>query len=396
MKLFLKILVCVLVLFGIVFLLLFERKDIPDIRWTKNYDLVKKEAGDLWLFTQLLEKRFGSDNYSREHSDVFDYLEERDSTLLVMIGKRLKIDASSTKQLEEYVKDGGEVLLISENLSMKSDSLNFGKLYRRSKTDTSFNMVWSDSTAYRVDHHWNSLEDKARIGFKHFYDRDSIIETKIDAFARMNSNIIYGSKTYGKGKLALHTVPFLFTNVKAVQDSYLQNFNKTLNVFNSDKVVLHTLANANLNAGKNEDSLLQYIMTQRALKYAYYGLLLSSFLFIVFASKRKQKQIKIVPPVKNTSLDYIHTTSELFMSQNQNKKLVPHLGKVYHQTIANKFFLKSTDPDFVQKLARKSRVDEKLIEKIEKTIANAQHYDFSDDQLISLYNDINLFHKNAK
>lgn len=397
MKLFFKVLLALVVIGIILFLLLFERRAVPDIDWEEEYKLELKDANSLWLFSEMLKLRFGRDNYNEVASDWFEYLEEEEDALLVLIGSELYFDTTSVSQIERFVQSGGEVLLISEILRFRSDSVFIGANFRSVKLDTTYKVLWQDSTTYDISNYDRTLEKRERGLFYHFDSIDSPRISNFEVLAGFEEDeAIFGRVRLGSGQLAIHTVPQFFVNVKALQSSYRTNYNKIFDIFYNKNIIVHNFSRSNLHAGKNQESLLKYILSQRALKWAYYLLLLFALIFLAFSSKRKQKFIKIVPPVKNTSLDYIHTTSDLFMAQGQNQKLVPHMGKVYHRKIARKYFLDSSDPDFVDKLARKSRVSEQLIKKIEKGLANAEHYSFTDEQLINLYNDINSFHKNCK
>lgn len=400
MKTSLKIALSFLVILIIVWLILFERKAIPDINWDQEYENELKDANGLWLFGEMLQLQFGKENYSELTSDYFDYLEEEEEkALLVMIRKRLEYDSTDVAQIERFVRNGGEVLFISSGLRFGTDSIYHHINYRTSTVDESYRINWHDSTSYSLYEYDRTLENKTQAHRMYFDRIDSFPDPAVQSMASFEGGEpIYKLMQLGNGQFGVHTVPELFTNVKALQASYRLNYNKTFGVFKNKKVIYQIssgLGDRDRDEENNE-SILKYILSQRALKYAYYLMLLFALIYLAFSSKRKQKYIKLVPPVKNTSLEYIHTTSDLFMSQNQNRKLVPHIGKVYHSIIARKYFLANSDPAYVSKLAKKSRVSEKLIMKIENVIANAENYDFTDEQLITLYNDINLFHKNSK
>jgi len=396
MKRLYKIVLCVVALLLVLTLIFFEIAKVPKITWSKKFEVNDKESGDLYLLSSLLKKKYGKDNFKTIKSDYFDYLEDEGDAILVMVGQRLSFDTIATEQLEVFMEKGGEILFISEHLSYRSDTLVGEFTRRRTRLDTIYEVSWADSCQYTMDIHWRHLDRKKTRVYRYFDKTDFMVESRSEVLASVRDSLpIFKSIEYGKGLLAEHTIPELFINVNGMQEGYLENFNKTFSIFNNRRVVVHRFSRSNINAGNNENSKLKYILSQRSLKYAYYLLLLFALIYLIFSSKRKQRFVRIVQPVKNTSLDYIHTTSNLFMAQNQNHKLVTHMGKIYHNRIAKQYFLNRTDPDFTSLLAKKSRVPITLIESIEKGIRNSNNYDFTDDQLFRLYNDINSFYKNS-
>ena len=132
------------------------------------------------------------------------------------------------------------------------------------------------------------------------------------------------------------------------------------------------------------------------LKYAYYLTLLLSLLFVFFASKRKQKEIPVLETSKNTSLEYIKTTSALFMAQGQNEKLVNHIKRNFYYKVKTAYYLDKSNPEFAELLAKKSRIPLDQIRNIIKQLNIVDNYAFNDDQLIRLYKDIDSFEKNRK
>jgi len=50
---------------------------------------------------------------------------------------------------------------------------------------------------------------------------------------------------------------------------------------------------------------LKYILSQESLKWAYYILIVSIIVYIIFQGKRKQRVIPLIPPLKNTTLEFV-------------------------------------------------------------------------------------------
>jgi len=261
-------------------------------------------------------------------------------------------------------------------------------------------MKWQDSTTYDLHPHeednpfindiylsYLRISNPDTIGSSVKYEELLHVRDSLAIFRR----VLVNDKTYH-----LHSAPSLFINKGALSTAYLENFNKTMDVFTSHSVVMHKSKKQNLNTGLNQDSQLQYILSQRPLKYAYYLTILMGLLFVYFFAKRRQKAIPILETRKNTSLEYIETMSALFMAQDQNEKLVNHMKTNFYHKIKTAYFLNANDPKLAEKLSKKSKIPKAQIDSILKQLNIVNNYAFNDDQLIRLYNDINSFDKNRK
>lgn len=391
------IIFCIIALIILLVSIFFKIKHVPDIKWKRDFDMEKHDAGDAFLFYELLNKKYGPDNVELYKEDDFEYLEDYQNSLLVILQDGISLDSIMTEQLVDFISGGNEALVIAEKFKTSEGFYESELSNRSTMRHSTSKLTWLDCTSYVMEHYWYHLDSTNVYKSYYFEEEWDDNYTAAKTLLYLNDSLpVFRQVDIDSGKLYVHTMPDMFMNILGLQDAYRQNFNKTFSLFDNDRVVVHKFRRKNFNAGANEDSLLKYILSQRALKYAYYLGLIFSIIFLAFSAKRKQKYIPLIEPVENTSLEYIHTTSELFRAQKQNRKLVPHLGRVYHHKIAKRYYLDHDNPEFMQKLAIKSKVPIALIEKIEKQIKSAGVHEFNDDQLFKLYNDINSFFKSCK
>lgn len=393
MKRYIKIIIAVLLLIVILVFTFFEIKDVPNVKNGDSFDIEKKDLGGLKLFYGMLMTYYGEDRVSYMKEDEFSYLEGKTNTLLVVLDNVVDLDSLTKIQLSDFVSSGNEVLLIANVYEVEGHKC----LYTETnyfKHDTLFNLNWvnGDSMTYKPYLADASAMPYSRI--KHFEnDTDTDYETLL---FRADSLSLFQKTDIDSMKLYVHCAPMLFQNRSAMSGMYRENFTKTFSHFDSDMVVMHQFKNTNLRVGSNKDSVLQYILSQRPLKYAYYLTLLTGLLYVFFSSKRKQREIPIEEKSKNTSLDYVETASSLFMAQNQNRKLVKHMRRNFLFKVRSSYFLNSDDPLFVEKLSKKSKYPEEEIKSIIHQLNLADNHEFNDDQLVRLFNDINSFDKNRK
>jgi len=391
------LLLSVLALLTILFFLVFKLVKVPDVNWSETYKPDKKDVGDSWLLAQCLKENFGSSNYKLIQSDSLDYLTDNTNTLLVIIADRIGFNENLKTELDSFISAGNEALLIANSFDYDFEEDSEFKINTYSANDTMCSISWCDSTQYDYQHYWRNLEKTTFNKFYYFWTRENDNSAQSRHLAYIKDSLpIFTYYPINNERLYLHSVPKLFTNIAGFQEYYLDNFNKTFSIFKSKNVILHKFINKNIYSGKNEASLLKYIMSQPALKAAYLLLILLCLLYVAFSAKRKQKAIPVLEENKNTSLDYVYTMSELFEAQGQNEKLVPHMGKIFYHNIKKKYFLEPNHPEFVELLTKKSKVPQKAIDSIITKIRSAKNYAFTDDQLIKLYNEIHTFHKNCK
>lgn len=394
MKRYVKIILAILLLIIILMSVLFELRDVPKVKDNNSYSIESKDLGGLQLFYGMLQEFYGAEKVTHYKEDDFSYLQERSgSSLLVVIDKTIVLDSILQNVLSEYAARGYEVLLIADEYQVedyRSLSTELG-LYAH---DTIFDLVWKDT---------DTLVYKPALSESSMIPYSSIHHFRKDSSGRFEPLLTRGDDyvLFQVGKIAdyqvyLHSAPMLFQNRSALSGAFLQNFLMTFRLFENDNVIVHQFDNAFLRVGSNKDSVLQYILGQPSLKYAYYLTLLSGLVYVLFSSKRKQKVIPIEELSKNTSLDYVETASSIFMAQNQNNKLVKHMRRNFYFKIKSMYFLNQDDPLLEEKLARKSKYPKEEISKIIKQFDLAGTHSFNDDQLMRLYNDINSFDKNRK
>jgi len=75
---------------------------------------------------------------------------------------------------------------------------------------------------------------------------------------------------------------------------------------------------------------LRYILSEPALKWALYILLLTILIAMIFEIKRKQRVIPILVPLKNETLDFVRTVASLYYQKKDHKNLAAK--KILHFT----------------------------------------------------------------
>ena len=250
---------------------------------------------------------------------------------------------------------------------------------------------------FSYHHYRRTFDQPVMHRFRHF-DRDTFIEDQAEAFLYDQEDYeLYLRWPIGKGYLHMHLVPELFSNAAAHQSFFLEHFNHVFRTLPAVDLVILDHPSFNRNRHLASSSPLQYVLSQPSLAWAYYLLIITALIFLIFRGKRRQKIIPTMELNRNTSLEYAQIVSNLFQQQDQHRKLVAHLKEIFIHKIKSRYYLDYEEEDFVRKLAKKSQIHEDevraLVERFEKM---PKRLSFDARQLLNLYQKLEQFYKQSK
>ena len=305
-------------------------------------------------FDTVIEERYNEDTF--EYDEVKKLIDKNgnelmpDDTLIksldtwLYINKYFEIDDRSVKALIAHVKNGGNAFLSAESFpEFLLDSLKLYEDFQYTQTDTlqlKFNHV-NQATPLVYGLHGSYFKFKK--GFKG-HVKGYYLNSK-------NKQLAYFVKIpYGNGFFYLHFFPAMFTNINLLKD----------NNFQHAEICLSNLPIKNINWYlKNKTGIevsnhpLRFIKQHPALKNTWQLGWLLVFIFLIFSVKRRQRIVPIIPPVKNTTVDFTKTIGNLYFQE-----------KDYHDLMTKKitFFLEKLRSDF---LIDTSTLDEVFVKRFQ-------------------------------
>lgn len=415
---------CAVILVGGIFTF-FELKNIPDVKWTKNYAYEKDDPYAASLFEKLIRRKFGSENVSLR-KEGFEFSSHHDtSTLYIFLGNKSYFKNSYKDSLIHFADKGNNVLLISntsrffkpfEENEESDHQFEYHEEVKESVEDSyiqeDVQSIDSDKHHVVSKYHSDSLitlkfntPDSTTYNYKNYYR--SFEDAKIDTFyyVPLEDSLIlkpYLTNEYDKiwfgnynqyPNIDLHFVPDLFSNAAARQEHYLPHLNFVLDRYKTTKVILDNPSMQKDFISEKSRSPLTYIINTPQLKWAYLITLVTFLIYITNGGKRKQKTIPIKEQPKNTSLDYIKMISRLYEEQEQNEKLVLHMKKNFNHFVRKKYFIPMEN---INALSKKSGISKDSIQRILSKFESAEKSDFTDEQLYVLEQQINSFKINCK
>lgn len=208
-----------------------------------------------------------------------------------------------------------------------------------------------------------------------------------------NPNFI--SLKYGKGKLILHSQPLVFTNIHILYGSSDYAL-RALSYLSNRPLVIDRYYNP---YRAKTSSPTQYLLSELPLRIAFYILLLTLVLYLVFGSKRKQGVIQVMEPKVNTSLEFIHTVGKLYFNGKNHTDIAHKKAIYFKEFLRNHYYISKVDnsEEELKHISFKSGVNLKLTTKTIRKLLYYEKQTFVSEMALLEFNEtINDFYKSCK
>lgn len=342
------------------------------IDWSPTYATKDKIPFGLHVFDKESNTLFKDQKVERFGSTLYEFLDPKysyaDSTYsvkgtLLLISENNEFDEASLNELIWFVEHGNSAFLSMKDFPEQlMDTLytDFGNQY--SLSDSLYFNLTNDAFKHK------NYKFKKGASLSYFNKIDTINATvlgyqEIDTAKHIN----FVKVPYGRGNFYLHTQPAAFSNY------YLLNKNNAK--YCAD--ILSYIPKGNIywqaRSFKNEElssSPMRYILSQPALKWAWYLFLIGMTIFMIFNAKRRQRIIPIKVPLQNTTVDFTKTIGNLYLQEGNHhiiidKKIIYFLEKIRTDYLIDTFHL---DETFINRLHQKTGKDKADIENIVRLI----------------------------
>lgn len=340
-----------------VILALFEVNKKERISWRKNFNIEEKSPFGLFVFNNEAKDLF-KNNLRKIEEAPYDYYSrnKKGAHNIVVIEKEL--DKQSWKKILDQVSGGSDAMILVSRVPKNiSDTIGYHS------ADISFaeeNVLKLTDKEYQNDFIKLDKFPSGR-GFSYIKPKVEVLGKTVEKDNSDQANFIKVS--FGKGTVYVHSEPLFLTNyyllkpgsIKYVQDvfSYLQDRETIWFVENDTKV---------------SRFFMRFVLSNPALKYAWWVLLGGLVLFIFFNAKRKQRIVPVVEPLKNTSLDFVKSIGNLYLQEGDFHDMMAKKGQYFLNKVRMDFLIdtQNLDEEFAKKLHLKTG---KTMEIIHEAIA---------------------------
>ena len=357
-----------LIIFAIVLglILILEANKTEIINWQKTFNPEDKNPFGLLVFDQESPQLF-SNGIDKVYESPYSYF-SKDSLQtpqnVLIINQWLTEE--STEKLLRRAERGDYIFVISGDMyAFMADTLGLTIGVTRLEND---NLLQLKDEKFQND---SLYIDKLAggLGYTHVDSKT----TRILGSAWNNDKeeiAVFTETTWGKGKIFMHSEPMFLTNYYMLNNGDYRYAEGIFSYLPDRKTIWFLSANEYVS-----DSPMRFILSQPALRYAWYIFLLSLPLFAFFHAKRRQRIIPVKEPLKNSSAEFVKTIGNLYLQEGNvkdmaHKKATYFLNKVRTDLMIDTQHL---DNHFVHRLQLKTGAKAQTIEEVMPLLKKALH-----------------------
>lgn len=359
-------------LFGLIAFIELTRE--RPINWKPTYNERHKIPFGTYIFHKELEAIFTNQEFTDvrktpyEFFDAYyDWDEDEYTTTgnFIHVAQYSEMDEISAQELLDFVSYGNTVFMSSNYFPNRlKDSLGFNTTNQYDLKGNSFFTL--TNPRFKTD----SITIDRGINNFHFSKLNKSITTVLghqtfDSIAFPN----FIKVKHYDGQFLLHLQPIAFTNYSLLKKNNKKYTEAVLGYLPEDNIYYNSLNKANTNVS---GSKLRFILSQDALRYAWYLGLISLVLFLIFNAKRRQRIVKEIKPHENTTVAFTKTIGNLYYETKDHNNLVEKKITYFLEYLRRVYFLDTQvlDERFTKLLIQKSGKDKEQIQQLVKSIVH--------------------------
>jgi hypothetical protein len=351
---------------AIVGIVLMEYSKPKQINWFASYAKHHKIPFGTYVFNEQLERLFTQSEIINFENPPYLNLSQTDtiSGTYIFINNTIQFGDAELDKLLDWTAKGNTLFIASEDfedklldtLKLNTDLISIFEVesdvfqFQLSNTNLDTTTIAYDRSKYVS--HFNEIDTlntsiiSTVKGFK--VDEESIDSIKITT----PINII--KQPFGKGTIVLSSFPQAFTNY-FILTTPNQNYTAGLLSYIDETKPIY-LDNYYKSGKSYYTSPMYILLNNKALKWAYYMMLIGVVIYILFEGKRKQRAIPIVKPLRNQTLDFTRTIANMYYEKGKHYEIAQHKIQHFLEYIRNQMHLSTTtiDDEFIKNLAARS------------------------------------------
>ena len=422
-----KIALIVLTGLGLLALLIYFGFNGRSYTWYEHYRPNRKDPYGTFLVHELMKDYFPEGDFEL----LRDSIPSADSLgNYIFIGNEFWMDSLKMERLLHFVEAGNDAFIAANYIPEKLLDTIAGhecaeliyvpdSLYEE---DLDLEHYYFQDTSVSLNLIHENLKGKKEYGFTfRFKDEPEEYQWQYlpgELFCEHRTNLvslgkINGEETnfakayYGKGQFFFHNTPIAFTNIYMLKKPGLEYTERVFSHLEPRPIYWDRIRRRWGDGGGGSgragnlfaDSPLQYILSQPALKWAWYTLLGMAFLYLVFKAKRRQRIIPVLEKNENTSLEFISTIGRLHFIENNHLELSKQKMKLFLGYVRERYHMptKELNEQFEKQLIARSEVPEEVVKKIFTIHRNIKSSRFtSENVLVDLHQVMAQFYQKCK
>lgn len=338
------------------------------VDWTPSYDLHDKIPYGLYVFNEEINNTLPKNKVEKVSKTVYEFLDPLFDTDSLVKNYKIKgtilticdeyiIDDQSTKELFYFVSHGNTAFLSVQSLpKIFTDSLKI-------KTKSDFDLTNKMDCWLANSEFGNQKYDLNKGAGSFYFSNIDTLTTTVLGYqgTSKDKRVNFIKVPYRQGNFYIHLQPTAFTNYHLLKNNHADYVEKVLAYL--PKGTIYWIIK-DQNGLLESDSPMRYILSQPALKWAWYLFLIGIIIFIIFNAKRRQRIIPIVKPLANTTVDFTKTIGNLYYQEGDHQNLIDKKIIYFLERIRNEYLIDTTvlDENFIKKLQAKTGKEMKDIQ----------------------------------
>ncbi|AUP78140.1 DUF4350 domain-containing protein [Flavivirga eckloniae] len=328
------------------------------------------------------------------------------------------LSANSEDGYGEHVAEGS-FIIIGNSDYLDNDSidelLNFADAGNALFiSDYYFSQKIHDTLDIDVDYILNEKKDSISYeSLKHVDIKSTVIDKNagdyyFSRFDTINYNVLGHSKIdykhvnfihvpFGKGDIYLHLEPKAFTNYNILKEDRYKYTEGLISYLPENNVYFdsYTKIQTDYYGDVEKESNLSWFLEQLSFRWAWYTAIIFGILFMIFNAKRRQRIIKIIKPLQNTTVAFVKSVSNLYFDTQDHKNLIDKKITYFLEKIRTDYNIDTAilNDEFIVRLAAKTGKKKDDVKKLINYINWLRSKnEFFEENLIKLNRHIEAFY----
>ncbi len=368
-----------------------------DFDWSVTLRNDDKNPYGAYILYNQVKQLFPSASLQSHREPAYNVLDKNDyyNSAYIIVAPEIDMGKADLESLLHYAEEGNSVFLSAFDFSKTlMDSLGLKSTETTDLMSTDSVLINFTNPALKAKQDYHFKRGVINAYFKEVNKKDSSTVLGINQYNNPN----FVKVQYGKGAFYIHAAPLCFSNYFMLFQNNSDYVAKALSYLPAD--INSVLWDEYYKAGREGPTTpLRFFLSNEYLTWALRLTIIALIVYVLFAMKRRQRIIPVIPPLRNTTLDFVETVSGVYFSQHDNNSIAQKKIQHWLDFVRQKYYLatQNLDDAFTKQLQKKSGVPEELIRLIIKNIgrANAQPR-LTDDVFLELNNTIDKFYQLSK
>lgn len=356
--------IAALLLIALALVIYMESGQKATVNWYPSYSKTDKIPRGTYVLYNTLKETRSDDQFTDVRQPPFEYLTDSSDQrgTYFFVNDYILFDEAESMRLLSWVDQGNTLFIaargigetILDTLGLDTDVHYVYNNFEHKPLLNLVNPSLEKSSPYYLD-----IETVTA----HFNEVDTLQTKVLGEFGLMADNdtlkikeprVHFVKQSFGDGEIYIHLMPDVFTNYFMLRENNYEYTEDALSYVDQESKLYWD--NHYKNGKTVYTSPLYVFLSNRYLKWAYYMVIIGTFLWVIFEGRRKQRAIRIIEPLPNQTLTFTKTIAGMYLDKRDHKSIVNHQVNHFLAFIRGTYNVNTAQlsDDFITRLSAKS------------------------------------------